>query len=125
MMGTRPEQAAAELEKSGADIIGANCGAGIDQMIELMKLLRSATALPSGASRTRAFRAHRWKTVYRETAEMMASKLKPGSGRRKHHRRCCGTAPPTSAPSSGAEHIGRLAAPLVQPSRTVFSCVPI
>jgi len=46
MMGVRPEQAAAELDAAGADLIGANCGAGIEQAVEIVALLRSATARP-------------------------------------------------------------------------------
>ncbi len=44
MMGVRPEQAAAELD--GADLIGANCGAGIEQATEIARLLRSHTKRP-------------------------------------------------------------------------------
>ena len=46
IMGTRPEQAAKELDKAGADIIGSNCGVGIEHMIEVARLLRSATCRP-------------------------------------------------------------------------------
>jgi len=95
MMGTRPEQAAAELEKSGADIIGANCGAGIDQMIELMKLLRSATALPLWCKPNAGLpELIDGKTVYRETPEMMASKLKAlVQAGANIIGGCCGTTP--------------------------------
>jgi 5-methyltetrahydrofolate--homocysteine methyltransferase len=95
MMGARPEQAAAELEKSGADIIGANCGAGIDQMIELMKLLRSATALPLWCKPNAGLpELVEGKTVYRETPEMMASKLKAlVQAGANIVGGCCGTTP--------------------------------
>ena len=95
MMGTRPEQAAAELEKSGADIIGANCGAGIDQMIELMKLLRSATALPLWCKPNAGLpELIDGKTVYRETPERMASKLKAlVQAGANIIGGCCGTTP--------------------------------
>jgi 5-methyltetrahydrofolate--homocysteine methyltransferase len=42
MMGVSPEDAVAETAKVGADIIGANCGNGIEGMIELVKLMREA-----------------------------------------------------------------------------------
>jgi 5-methyltetrahydrofolate--homocysteine methyltransferase len=95
MMGTRPEQAAAELEKSGAEIIGANCGTGIDQMIELMKLLRSATALPLWCKPNAGLpELIDGKTVYRETPEMMASKLKAlVQAGANIIGGCCGTTP--------------------------------
>ena len=46
MMGVRPEQAAAELDAAGADLVGSNCGSGIDNMIEVARLLRAATGRP-------------------------------------------------------------------------------
>jgi 5-methyltetrahydrofolate--homocysteine methyltransferase len=76
MMGIRPEKAAAELERVGADIVGANCGAGIDIMIELMGLMRSATTLPLWCKPNAGLpELVDGKTVYRETPEMMASKV--------------------------------------------------
>ena len=46
MMGNTPEQVAASLIESGADVIGANCGAGIDNFITLCRAFRRATAAP-------------------------------------------------------------------------------
>lgn len=46
MMGTTPEQAVAALTAAGADVIGANCGRGIDGYISIAKRLRAATTLP-------------------------------------------------------------------------------
>jgi 5-methyltetrahydrofolate--homocysteine methyltransferase len=46
MMGVRPDQAAAALDAAGADLIGANCGAGIEQAVEIARLLRPATRRP-------------------------------------------------------------------------------
>ena len=46
MMGVTPEQAAVELVKSGADIVGTNCGNGIDNMIEIASMMRDATDSP-------------------------------------------------------------------------------
>jgi len=40
MMGVTPEQAAAACLEAGADIIGANCGNGIDRMIEIVQQMR-------------------------------------------------------------------------------------
>jgi methionine synthase I (cobalamin-dependent) len=44
MMGVTPAQAAQELAE--ADVIGANCGNGIQQYIEICRHLRAATKLP-------------------------------------------------------------------------------
>lgn len=46
MMGVTPEQAAEKLAASGADVIGANCGQGIDGYIAIGKRLVDATNLP-------------------------------------------------------------------------------
>lgn len=46
MMGATPEQVAEELEGLGADVIGANCGAGIEGYIPVCTRLRGATRLP-------------------------------------------------------------------------------
>ncbi len=42
MMGVTPERAAAELRAAGADVVGANCGNGIDRMLDLAKQMRDA-----------------------------------------------------------------------------------
>jgi len=42
MMGVSPEQAAEEMLDAGADIIGTNCGNGIERMIDIVKALRAA-----------------------------------------------------------------------------------
>lgn len=46
MMGTTPEQAAEALAEAGADVIGANCGNGIEGYIPVCARLASATDLP-------------------------------------------------------------------------------
>ena len=46
MMGVSPEEAAAECIEAGADIIGANCGLGIDNSVLVCKTLRQNTKLP-------------------------------------------------------------------------------
>lgn len=46
MMGVTPEQAAEELSAAGADVIGANCGQGIEGYIPVCSRLRAATAKP-------------------------------------------------------------------------------
>lgn len=46
LTGVTPERAAKELAERGADVIGANCGKGIDAFIEVCRRLRSATDRP-------------------------------------------------------------------------------
>jgi len=46
MMGVGPEQAAKELTAAGADIIGANCGQGIEGYLNITKKLRAGTDRP-------------------------------------------------------------------------------
>lgn len=46
IMGISPEIAAIRLKREGVDIIGSNCGQGMDEMILLMKQMRSLTPLP-------------------------------------------------------------------------------
>jgi methionine synthase I (cobalamin-dependent) len=46
MMGATPEQVVVALEEAGADVIGANCGLGIDGYIPVARRLREATSRP-------------------------------------------------------------------------------
>ena len=46
MMGVTPEQAAEELAAAGADVIGANCGQGIEGYVPICSRLHAATSLP-------------------------------------------------------------------------------
>ncbi len=46
MMGVTPEQAAEALTLAGADVIGANCGQGIEGYVPICERLHAATGLP-------------------------------------------------------------------------------
>ncbi len=46
MMGATPEQVARELTEAGADVIGANCGVGIERYVPVARRLKSATDRP-------------------------------------------------------------------------------
>jgi len=46
MTGATPEQAAVRLAEAGADIIGANCGCGIEAYVGIAARLRAATTKP-------------------------------------------------------------------------------
>ncbi len=46
MMGNAPEQAAEALTAAGADVIGANCGVGIESYVTVCRRLKAATNRP-------------------------------------------------------------------------------
>jgi len=46
VMGVSPEAAIRRLEEAGADVIGSNCGKGMEEMILLMREMRSLTSIP-------------------------------------------------------------------------------
>ena len=46
MMGTTPEQAVSKLADAGVDIIGSNCGQGIEGFIPVCRRMRAVTDLP-------------------------------------------------------------------------------
>jgi 5-methyltetrahydrofolate--homocysteine methyltransferase len=46
MMGATPEQVARDLTEAGADVIGANCGVGIERYVPVARRLKSATDRP-------------------------------------------------------------------------------
>jgi 5-methyltetrahydrofolate--homocysteine methyltransferase len=46
MTGATPEQSAAQLEAAGADVIGANCGCGIELYVAICARLHAATSKP-------------------------------------------------------------------------------
>lgn len=76
MMGVRPENAAETLEKAGANCVGANCGSGIDEMIEIAGLIKPNTGLPLWFKPNAGLpELIGGKTVFRQTPEDMASKL--------------------------------------------------
>jgi len=46
VLGTPPEAAAITLEAAGADIVGTNCGLGVDGMVDILAAMRRVTRLP-------------------------------------------------------------------------------
>ena len=73
MMGVTPERAVAELQDAGADIVGANCGNGIEVMVELARELRAATDAPLLVHCNAGIPAvQRGEIVYPESPEFMA-----------------------------------------------------
>ncbi len=95
MMGVSPEQAARELDKAGADIVGANCGNGMERMIEITRLMRSATGKPI-LIHANAGMPHLvdGKTVFKETPEDLASRVEAVvAAGAQIVGGCCGTTP--------------------------------
>jgi 5-methyltetrahydrofolate--homocysteine methyltransferase len=103
MMGVTPERAAREAVVAGADIVGANCGNGIVNMIEITRQTRAAQPstpiLINANAGMPVLEGER--TVFKETPEFMASKvndlIKAGA---QIIGGCCGTTP---------EHIAAMA----------------
>jgi len=46
VLGTSPEAAAITLAAAGADLVGSNCGLGVEGIYEILARMRSVTALP-------------------------------------------------------------------------------
>ena len=77
MMGVTPERAAKELSEAGADVLGSNCGNGIEAMIEVAREMRGATdgyLLIHSNAGIPAIR--KGQIVYPETPEWMAPRFK-------------------------------------------------
>ncbi len=77
MMGTPPDVAMRELVAAGADVVGANCGNGVDVMLELARQLRAATDAPLLVHSNAGIPvAKGGDVVYPESPEYMAPRLK-------------------------------------------------
>ncbi|MGI5818268.1 MAG: homocysteine S-methyltransferase family protein [Armatimonadota bacterium] len=95
MMGVTPERAAEELQEAGADIVGSNCGHGIENMIEVIALMRGATDLPLWAKPNAGMpQLVDGRTVFtqtpEETAAHFADLARAGA---RIIGGCCGTTP--------------------------------
>lgn len=74
MMGVDCVRAAGELAAAGADVLGANCGNGMELMIQLVKDYRSATDLPLAVHVNAGVpQLVDGKTVFQESPESMAA----------------------------------------------------
>lgn len=77
IMGVDIESAAAGLAGAGADIIGSNCGNGIEKMIEIAREFAQQTTLPIIIQSNAGLpELEGTKAVYRETPEFMAQKAR-------------------------------------------------
>ncbi len=76
MMGTTPEQAAEALTEAGADVIGANCGNGIEGYIPICERLAATTDRPIWIKANAGLPTlEEGKVVYRTTPDEFASRL--------------------------------------------------
>jgi len=77
MMGVTPEQAAEALIEAGADMVGCNCGIGIDNYIVVAGKLRAATDKPIWVKANAGLpEIEEDKVVYRMKPEEFADKVK-------------------------------------------------
>lgn len=95
MMGITPERAAKFFDDAGADIIGTNCGNGIENMIEVVGELRKFTNKPIWARPNAGMpQLINGKTVFPATPEEMAEKVPELiSAGANMIGGCCGTSP--------------------------------
>ena len=95
MMGTTPEQAVAVAMESGADVVGANCGQGIEGFASLCSRMKAATELPIWIKANAGLpELVDGATVYRTTAAQFADQvpalIEAGAS---FVGGCCGTTP--------------------------------
>ena len=95
MMGVTPGQAAEELARAGADIVGSNCGIAIGDMIEIIAAMRAATDRPilthvnAGIPRIEGL-----EIVYPDSPEFMAEQMeRVVEAGADIIGGCCGTSP--------------------------------
>lgn len=95
MMGTTPEQAISALEEAGADVIGANCGQGIEGYIEISKRLKASTVLPIWIKANAGLpEVEDGEVVYKTTPDEFASFIpKLVEAGANFIGGCCGTTP--------------------------------
>jgi len=76
VMGVSVERAAAGLAAAGADVVGSNCGTGIEDMLEVARAMAKATALPVAIQPNAGLPVTReGSVVYEQTPETMASRV--------------------------------------------------
>ncbi|HEX9189445.1 MAG TPA: homocysteine S-methyltransferase family protein [Vicinamibacteria bacterium] len=76
VMGVSVEKAAAGLEAAGADVVGSNCGTGIDDMVSIARAMARATRLPLIIQPNAGLpRSLDGRLVYDETPDAMAARV--------------------------------------------------
>ncbi len=102
MMGVKPEEAARHFTERDCLCVGANCGTGVDDMVEVISAMARATSAALWAKPNAGIpRVVEGKTVYPEGPEEMARKIQRlRDAGATVVGGCCGTTP---------EHIRRIA----------------
>ena len=95
MMGTTPEQVVRQMTDAGADIIGSNCGQGIDGFIPICRRMRAVTVMPIWMKANAGLpEIEDGITVYRQSpehfAEVACELIEAGAN---FIGGCCGTSP--------------------------------
>jgi len=95
MMGVTTQQAVVGLTDAGADIIGCNCGAGIDYYIKVTAMLRAATNKPIWVKANAGLpEIENGKIVYKMSPQEYATKAKQlVQAGANIIGGCCGTSP--------------------------------
>ena len=95
MMGTTPEQMVRQMTDAGADIIGSNCGQGIDGFIPICRRMRAVTAMPIWMKANAGLpEIEDGKAVYRQSPEHFAEKARElAQAGANFIGGCCGTSP--------------------------------
>ncbi len=96
MMGTTPAEATPAAVAAGADIVGTNCGNGIERMIEIVKEIRAAAPTTPILVHANAGLPKNigGKDVFPETPAMMAAQVKAlVAAGANIVGGCCGTTP--------------------------------
>ena len=95
MMGVTPEEAVKEIRKKGADVVGANCGNGIENMVKIAKIMRNVDDGPLVIHSNAGFpKIINGRIVYPETPEYMSEKFKELiEAKINIIGGCCGTTP--------------------------------
>ena len=95
MMGVTPERAVQAMEDAGADVVGSNCGNGIDNMVDIARTMRNETdgfLLIHSNAGIPAMRGG--EIIYPETPEYMAERFKELADLGVNIiGGCCGTGP--------------------------------
>ena len=77
IMGNDIKTVAAGLEEAGADLIGSNCGNGIEKMVEIAQGFKMCSRMPLVIQSNAGLpRMDKGKAVYPESAEFMAEKAR-------------------------------------------------
>jgi len=95
MMGVTPAQAAQALTAADVDVIGTNCGNGIENMVEIVRELRAHTDRPLWARPNAGLpQLVDGCTVFPETPDVMAAKIPAlAAAGATLIGGCCGTTP--------------------------------